>query len=108
MSIARDIALVKAMIVRAGDSPPLFARQLSSPKFGVTASSLYKLMPRPASCHIRTKLSGPRTPIFAIKASDRYVSGSDNLLEVPSFDELVHFQGPFTQCCKYYNNQSRT
>jgi hypothetical protein len=59
-------------------------------------------------CHNPTKLSGPRTLILALKASDRYVSGSDNLLEVPSFDELVHFQGPFTQSCKYYNNQSRT
>jgi hypothetical protein len=62
----------------------------------------------PTSCHNPTKLSGPHTPILALKASDRYVSGSNNLLEVPSFDELVHFQGPFIQSCKDYNNQSRT
>jgi hypothetical protein len=47
------------------------------------------------SCHNPTKLSGPRTPILALKALDGYVSESDNLLEVPSFDELVHSQGPF-------------
>jgi hypothetical protein len=49
------------------------------------------------SCHNATKLSGPpRTPILALKALDGYVSESDNLLGVPSFDELVHSQGPFT------------
>jgi hypothetical protein len=47
-------------------------------------------------CHNPTKLLGPRTPIFAIKALDGYVSESDNLLRVPSFDELVRSQGPFT------------
>jgi hypothetical protein len=57
-------------------------------------------------CHNPTKLSGPRTPILAFKALDGYVSESDNLLGVPSFDELVHFQGPFTRSCKYYNNQT--
>jgi hypothetical protein len=56
--------------------------------------------------HSPTKLSGPCTPILAIKALDRYVSGSDNLLGVPSFDELVQFQGPFTQSCNYYNNHT--
>jgi hypothetical protein len=39
---------------------------------------------------------GPRTPILALKALDGYASESDNLLGVPSFDELVHSQGPFT------------
>jgi hypothetical protein len=48
------------------------------------------------ACHNPTKLSGPRTPILALKALDGYVSESDNLLEVPSFDGLVHSQGPFT------------
>jgi hypothetical protein len=48
------------------------------------------------SCHNPTKLSGPRTPIFALKALDGYASGSYNLLGVPSFDELVPSQGPFT------------
>jgi hypothetical protein len=57
------------------------------------------------SCYNPTKLLGPRTPIIAFKASDGYVSESDNLLGVPSFDELVHFQGSFTRSCKYYNNQ---
>jgi hypothetical protein len=47
-------------------------------------------------CHNPTKLSGPRTPILALKALDGYVSESDNLLGVSSFDELVHSQGPFT------------
>jgi hypothetical protein len=47
-------------------------------------------------CHNPTKLSSPRTPILALKALDGYVSESDNLLGVPSFDELVHSQGPFT------------
>jgi hypothetical protein len=55
--------------------------------------------------HNPTKLSGPRTPILAFKFSDRYVSESDNLLGVPNFDELFHFQGSFTRSCKYYNNQ---
>jgi hypothetical protein len=71
-------------------------------------SDFLLLLDRDDTCHNPTKLSGPRTPILALKASDRYVSGSDNLLELPSFDELVPFQGPFTQSCKYYNNQSRT
>jgi hypothetical protein len=35
-------------------------------------------------------------PNQVIKALDGYVSESDNLLGVPSFDELVHSQGPFT------------
>ena len=48
------------------------------------------------SYHNPTKLSGPGTPIPALKALDGYVSESDNLLGVPSFDELVHSQGPFT------------
>jgi hypothetical protein len=43
-------------------------------------------------CHNPTKLSGPRTLIFALKASDGYVTVQDILLGVPSFDELVHFQ----------------
>jgi hypothetical protein len=49
-----------------------------------------------APCHNPTKLSGSRTPILALKALDGYVSESNNLLRVPSFDELVHSQGPFT------------
>jgi hypothetical protein len=48
------------------------------------------------SYHNPTKLSGPGTPIPALKALDGYVSESDNLLGVPSFNELVHSQGPFT------------
>jgi hypothetical protein len=42
-----------------------------------------------ASYHNPTKLSGPHTPIFALKASNGYVSIPDNLLGVPSFDELI-------------------
>jgi hypothetical protein len=42
------------------------------------------------------KLSDPRTPILAFKALDGYASELDNLLGVPSFNELVHSQGPFT------------
>jgi hypothetical protein len=57
-------------------------------------------------CHNPTKLSDLRIPILAFKTSDRYVSELDNLLGVPSFDELVHFQGPFTRSCKYYNNET--
>jgi hypothetical protein len=45
--------------------------------------------------HKPTKLSGPRTQILALKALDGYVSELDNLLGVPSFDELVHSEGPF-------------
>jgi hypothetical protein len=48
------------------------------------------------SSHNLTKLSGPRTPTLALKALDGYVSESDNLLGMPSFDEFVHSQGPFT------------
>jgi hypothetical protein len=51
-------------------------------------------------CHNPTKLSGPRTPILAFEASDGYVSESDNLLGIPSFDELVHFQGSFIRNSK--------
>jgi hypothetical protein len=40
-------------------------------------------------CDNPTKLSGPRTPILAFKASDGYVSEPDNLLGVLSFDELI-------------------
>jgi hypothetical protein len=47
-------------------------------------------------CHNPTKFLGPRTPILALKALDGYVSESDNLFGVPSFDELVHSQGTFT------------
>jgi hypothetical protein len=53
-----------------------------------------------------TKLSGPRTPILALKASDGYVSEPDNLLKVPSFDELVHSQGSSTRGCEHYNNHT--
>jgi hypothetical protein len=53
-----------------------------------------------------TKLLGPRTPILAFKASDGYVSESDNLLKVSSFDELIHFQGSFTRDCEHYNNHT--
>jgi hypothetical protein len=42
------------------------------------------------------QVSGPRTPILALKALDGYVSELDKLLGVSSFDELVHSQGPFT------------
>jgi hypothetical protein len=48
------------------------------------------------SCHNPTKLLGPHTPILALKALDGYVSESDNLLRVLSFDDLVHYHGPFT------------
>jgi hypothetical protein len=34
---------VNATVVRAGDSPPLFGRQVSSSKFGATAHGYYKL-----------------------------------------------------------------
>jgi hypothetical protein len=34
---------VNAMVVRAGDSPPLFGRQLPSSKFGATSHGYYKL-----------------------------------------------------------------
>jgi hypothetical protein len=43
-----------------------------------------------------TKLLGPRTSILALKALDGYVGESDNLLGVPSFDELILSQGSFT------------
>jgi hypothetical protein len=35
------------------------------------------------------------------------VSKSDNLLGVPSFNKLVHFQRPFTHSCKYDNNRQK-
>jgi hypothetical protein len=44
----------------------------------------------PLTCHNPTKLSGLRTPILALMSSDGYVSVPDDLLGVPSFDELVH------------------
>jgi hypothetical protein len=34
---------MKTTVVRAGDSPPLSGRQLSSSKFGATALGCYKL-----------------------------------------------------------------
>jgi hypothetical protein len=50
-----------------------------------------------AERHNPTKLSSSRTPVLALKASHGYVSELDNLLGVPSFDELVHSLGSFTR-----------
>jgi hypothetical protein len=47
-------------------------------------------------CHNPNKLSGPCTPILALKDLDGYACESDNLLGVSSFDELVHSQRTFT------------
>jgi hypothetical protein len=40
-------------------------------------------------CHNPTKILAEWTPILVHKASDGYVSVLDNLLRVPSFDELI-------------------
>jgi hypothetical protein len=41
------------MLVRAGDSPPLFGRELPSSKFGATAHRYYKLSAQlaPLDCY---------------------------------------------------------
>jgi hypothetical protein len=69
---------------------------LTCGKVGTTLIDAGGLGTSGASYHNPTKLSGPHTPILALKALDGYVGESDNLHGVPSYDELVHSQEPFT------------
>jgi hypothetical protein len=66
--------------------------------------------PKPQAFATRASSLAPPVPVaqaLAPRGDDPDDSSeSDNLLGVPSFDELVHFQGPFTRSCKYYNNQT--